>query len=51
MIDQMMVWDRRPRLPRSNLHHDVEQDAAAADDSADVHVIQDSDDNGDGINF
>ena len=49
MIDQMMVWDRRPRLPRSNVHRDFEQDTAAADDSADVHVIQDSDD--DGIDF
>ena len=49
MIDQMMVWDRRPRLPRSNVHRDFVQDAAAADDSADVHVNQDSDD--DGINF
>ena len=49
MIDQMMVWDRRPHLPRSNVHRDFEQDAAAADDSVDVHVIQDSDD--DGIDF
>jgi len=49
MIDQMMVWDRRPRLPRSNVHRDFEPDAAAADDSVHVHVLQDSDD--DGIDF